>query len=302
MKKQGLLGRRLIGQAGVEQTYDTYLRGRDGPAQLTRRLAGQPTSRSSRRCSPQPGNTLRLTIDIGLQRAAEQALRDGIHDARATPDGSRVPTAARSWRSTRTTARSSRWRRTRPTSRRSSPAATRRSSRRSRTRRPPQTANFPASTARSRSSIRRARRSSRSRRWPRWRSILHARTTSLPCTPTYHDRTGRHVQELGPVRRPADGPGRRRSPSPATRTSTSSATSFYQLPASRGQPLQAWASRFGFGKPTGIDIGPESAGPDADARVAAQGLHAARQGHGRSTASGSRATRSSSRSARATCS
>ena len=30
---------------------------------------------------PQPGESLRLTIDIGLQRAAEQALRVGIQDA-----------------------------------------------------------------------------------------------------------------------------------------------------------------------------------------------------------------------------
>ena len=62
---------------------------------------------------------------------------------------------------------------------------------------------------------------------------------------------------------------RRRSPSRATPTSTKSATSFYELPPSRGHPLQPWASRFGFGAPTGIDIGPESAGPPADARVAA---------------------------------
>ena len=29
------------------------------------------------------------------------------------------------------------------------------------------------------------------------------------------------------------------------------------LPPERGHPLQAWASRFGFGVPTGIDIGGE---------------------------------------------
>ena len=32
---------------------------------------------------------------------------------------------------------------------------------------------------------------------------------------------------------------------------------FYGLPPDRGHPLQAWASRFGFGAATGIDIGPE---------------------------------------------
>src|SRR5262249_42047859 len=35
---------------------------------------------------------------------------------------------------------------------------------------------------------------------------------------------------------------------------------FYALPADRGHPLQGWASRFGFGAPTGIDIGPEQDG------------------------------------------
>ena len=34
---------------------------------------------------------------------------------------------------------------------------------------------------------------------------------------------------------------------------------FYDLPGSR-QPLQEWAQTFGFGKPTGLDVGPEQAG------------------------------------------
>jgi penicillin-binding protein 2 len=35
---------------------------------------------------------------------------------------------------------------------------------------------------------------------------------------------------------------------------------FYGLPENRGHPLQNWASRFGFGGSTGIDIGPETRG------------------------------------------
>ena len=35
---------------------------------------------------------------------------------------------------------------------------------------------------------------------------------------------------------------------------------FYNLPAERGHPLQSWARRFGFGQPTGIDIGGEDRG------------------------------------------
>ena len=35
---------------------------------------------------------------------------------------------------------------------------------------------------------------------------------------------------------------------------------FYELPRDRGQPLQAWARRFGFGLPTGVDIPGEQSG------------------------------------------
>jgi penicillin-binding protein 2 len=35
---------------------------------------------------------------------------------------------------------------------------------------------------------------------------------------------------------------------------------FYDLPPSRGQPLQKWAKTFGFGQTTGIDVGPEEPG------------------------------------------
>jgi len=35
---------------------------------------------------------------------------------------------------------------------------------------------------------------------------------------------------------------------------------FYDLPPDRGQPLQMWARKFGFGRTTGVDVGPETAG------------------------------------------
>jgi penicillin-binding protein 2 len=35
---------------------------------------------------------------------------------------------------------------------------------------------------------------------------------------------------------------------------------FYDLPPDRGQPLQKWAKTFGFGQPTGLDVGPEETG------------------------------------------
>ena len=48
---------------------------------------------------------------------------------------------------------------------------------------------------------------------------------------------------------------------------------FYKAPASEGHPLQAWAAKFGFGRKTGVDVGPESRRAAADARVAQAGLH-----------------------------
>ena len=78
---------------------------------------------------------------------------------------------------------------------------------------------------------------------------------------------------------------------------------FYDLPPDRGQPLQRWAKTFGFGQPTGIDVGPETSG----LRRRSSGSRRPSRRRpipdaGRSTASGSRVTRSSSRSARRTCS
>ena len=78
---------------------------------------------------------------------------------------------------------------------------------------------------------------------------------------------------------------------------------FYLLPPDRGQPLQRWARKFGFGSKTGIDIGPEVPGtvPTIGWKHRTFTRKTDRRTGG-STGSGSRATRSRSRSARETCS
>ncbi len=84
MKKRGYQPTDSIGQAGIEATYDTYLRGKDGKAQLTVDSRGRPKGAVTQITGFTPGQALRLTIDIGLQRAAERALVYGIsraHDA-----------------------------------------------------------------------------------------------------------------------------------------------------------------------------------------------------------------------------
>ncbi|HEV7639859.1 MAG TPA: penicillin-binding protein 2, partial [Gaiellaceae bacterium] len=81
MKKRGYQPTDSIGQAGIEATYDTYLRGKDGKAQLTVDSRGRPKGAVTPLVGATPGQELRLTIDIGLQRAAERALVYGIQQA-----------------------------------------------------------------------------------------------------------------------------------------------------------------------------------------------------------------------------
>jgi len=84
---KGYLATDAIGQAGVEATYDTYLRGRNGTAQLTVDSLGRPKGPATLQTQASPGEALRLTLDIGLQRAAEQALRYGINLAHTGAEG-----------------------------------------------------------------------------------------------------------------------------------------------------------------------------------------------------------------------
>jgi penicillin-binding protein 2 len=71
-----------VGQSGVEAAYDAYLRGRDGAAGVLVDALGRPRGRVRVSRSPAVGNAVRLTIDLDLQRAAERALRYGLERAR----------------------------------------------------------------------------------------------------------------------------------------------------------------------------------------------------------------------------
>jgi penicillin-binding protein 2 len=67
-----------IGKAGVEAAYDSYLRGRPGLGQIRVDSLGRQVSPYVPRQESTPGYALRLTLDMKLQRAAEQALQYGI--------------------------------------------------------------------------------------------------------------------------------------------------------------------------------------------------------------------------------
>jgi len=84
LRKQGYRAGDEIGQAGIESTYDRYLRGVPGEAKLVVDSLGRPRGRFKPAQLPRPGNALRLTVDLKLQRAAEQALQIGLEDAHAS--------------------------------------------------------------------------------------------------------------------------------------------------------------------------------------------------------------------------
>lgn len=67
----------VVGQSGLEYSYDRYLRGRDGAIRIQVDSLGQP-KRYLRRRAPTQGRTLRLSLDLGLMKAGQQALQTGI--------------------------------------------------------------------------------------------------------------------------------------------------------------------------------------------------------------------------------
>ncbi|HVF49556.1 MAG TPA: penicillin-binding protein 2 [Pyrinomonadaceae bacterium] len=74
-KEKGYKQGDIIGQEGIESTYDGYLRGRDGYRKVEVDSHGQIT-REIEVVPPQPGQDLMLTVDLDLQLAAEEQLRN----------------------------------------------------------------------------------------------------------------------------------------------------------------------------------------------------------------------------------
>ncbi|HEY8193155.1 MAG TPA: penicillin-binding protein 2 [Gaiellaceae bacterium] len=71
-----------VGQAGLEFSFDRYLRGTAGLAELRVDSLGRPRSKPLKSERPMSGLALRTTLDAKLQRAAENALVYGIQVAR----------------------------------------------------------------------------------------------------------------------------------------------------------------------------------------------------------------------------
>ena len=65
-----------VGQAGIESEYDRFLRGRNGAARVEVDALGNLT-KTLRRIDTQQGSQLRLSVDLDVQRVAQQALAGG---------------------------------------------------------------------------------------------------------------------------------------------------------------------------------------------------------------------------------
>ena len=85
---RGVRGGTIVGQSGLEYTYDRYLRGRDGATRVQVDALGQAKGYLPTR-QPVPGENLRLSLDLGLQSAGQQALAKGIELANGNGNPSR---------------------------------------------------------------------------------------------------------------------------------------------------------------------------------------------------------------------
>ena len=250
-----------IGQAGIEATYDSFLRGRAGVAQLRVDSLGRPRSALTVRQKPGGGDTVRLTLDLQLQRAAERALEYGIDTARtsgcggcwAANGGAIVALNPRNGAILALASRPTYDPRTyvgRVTAKKLADAGL-----------SPKTArhkNYPgidraiAGTYPAGSTFKPVTALAA------LQEHIISPYQSLECT-GHITIAGQRFQNWDPY---AGSPM-----SLPTAIAQSCDTYFYQLgkrfydlPPERGHPLQAWAKRFGFGQKTGVDIGPESAG------------------------------------------
>jgi penicillin-binding protein 2 len=266
LKKQGYQASDSIGQSGIERTYDTYLRGKDGTAQLTVDSRGRPKTAAVPQQASTPGETLRLTLNINLQRAAERALTYGIGLARSSPEGRYAnggAVVALDPRNGAVLAMASN-----PTYKPSLFAG----------RKDPKKLapllnsnvaaedNFPAFNRAIQVGYPPGSTFKPVTALAAMQEHLLTPFTSLHCTPTYTAYGQPFLNWTPDIDQWMD---------LRTALAESCDTFFYQLgddffrlPPNRGHPLQGWANRFGFGKHSGIDIGGETKGlvPDPEWR------------------------------------
>ncbi len=72
-----------VGKQGIERSYDRYLRGANGKETITVDAAGRPKSQRLAR-EPRPGDQLRTSLDLGLQRVGQSALAGMVQGGSGT--------------------------------------------------------------------------------------------------------------------------------------------------------------------------------------------------------------------------
>ena len=87
---RGLKSGDQIGQTGLEEVYDRWLRGTDGTVEIPVDAGSRPVGPPLQKPAPVNGFNLRLTIDTKTQRAAEKALRWGIDQVGTADSGALV--------------------------------------------------------------------------------------------------------------------------------------------------------------------------------------------------------------------
>ena len=268
LESKGYPGLRLgdrIGQAGVEAAYDEYLRGEPGSMTMRVDSLGRPRSRRVPSVVPRPGKKIRLTIDAELQQAAERGIRIGLERARAdgewaanggaivalgARDGAVLAMASNPTYKPSIFAGSS-------TPRKLAPLVNERVAELSNVpglNRAIAGLYPPGSTFKPVTAL------------AALEEGLVAPYESRPCVGSYRSPNERLPESEKQVFANWD-PFVDEPMTMPVAIAASCDTYFYELgdefwalPPDRGSPLQAWAASFGFGKKTGIDIGPEERG------------------------------------------
>jgi penicillin-binding protein 2 len=86
---RGVSQQAIVGQSGLEWYYDRYLRGEDGVDRVQVNALGKFTGYLSE-SQPTRGHTLKLSVDLGLQKAGQQALAQAIASNPPAPAGAFV--------------------------------------------------------------------------------------------------------------------------------------------------------------------------------------------------------------------
>lgn len=88
-KAKGYSMNAIVGREGVEKSFEEYLHGKDGTRTIETDITGKVTNEISG-TAPQPGNNCVLTLDLELQKTAEDSLKNTLSSIRGSGGGAAV--------------------------------------------------------------------------------------------------------------------------------------------------------------------------------------------------------------------